>query len=393
MTEEHKVASARQRLRRLAGALARVAAFGSAFLIVVGLAGQAIRDRSVATALDDVHSLDAAGTGGLGVRPPLSRSFVASASIRIDDSGCRRDRLVCNLDDGPWSDRQASYRRRRDLLCSTGTSSGAADSSAVPMTWKALCSAIVDRYPDLVVLSEAPPDDWIRQLTDDLGAGASYVGIFHGPRSPHWYRMAVCSRWPIRLEETMPIPGGMAMSVTAEVSDRRLRLLVVNGASSPLRSRLPFLRAINEACRKATEGGRPYDFVVGDFNTPSRSIGFDALSAQGYRLASWSTSGWRGTFPAWLPVYDIDHVWIAPRLRTRSCSLFNSPWTDHRGQIVRVQVGDLPAGAAREPRTTDRSTVEMVRLIRLESDPEGPSSLGPRPTSRLPWSSTEASNP
>ena len=93
-----------------------------------------------------------------------------------------------------------------------------------PVAWKAQRSAIVDRLPDLVVLSEAPPDDWLRQLTVDLGADTSYVGIFHGPRSPYWYRMAVCSRWPLRLEEKIPLPDGSAMSVTAEVRGRRLRL-------------------------------------------------------------------------------------------------------------------------------------------------------------------------
>ena len=79
--------------------------------------------------------------------------------------------------------------------------------------------------------------------------------------------------------------------------------------------------------------------IVGDFNTPSRSLGFDELVAEGYRLAGWSSAGWRATFPSWLPVYDIDHIWIAPRSRIGSCEFFNGPWTDHRGQVVRVLIG------------------------------------------------------
>jgi endonuclease/exonuclease/phosphatase family metal-dependent hydrolase len=61
------------------------------------------------------------------------------------------------------------------------------------------------------------------------------------------------------------------------------------------------------------------------------------LAAQGYALASRSSSGWRGTFPAWLPVYDIDHVWLRPGLIVQSCTLFNGPVSDHRGQIVRAR--------------------------------------------------------
>ena len=101
------------------------------------------------------------------------------------------------------------------------------------MAWETQRAAIVDRHPDLIVLSEAPADERLGQLATDLGAGTSYVGIFHDPRRPYWYRMVVCSRWPVRLEGRVPVPGGVAMSVTAEVRGRDYRLLVVDGVSSP----------------------------------------------------------------------------------------------------------------------------------------------------------------
>ncbi len=111
---------------------------------------------------------------------------------------------------------------------------------------------------------------------------------------------------------------------------------MVNGLSSPIRPRGPFLRAIANSCREAEASGKPYDLVLGDFNTPSRSRSFADLEALGFRLAGRETRGWRGTFPSWLPVYDIDHVWIARHLHLASCMFFNGPHTDHRGQIVRV---------------------------------------------------------
>ncbi len=126
------------------------------------------------------------------------------------------------------------------------------------------------------------------------------------------------------------------MSVVAQVAGRTLRLLVVNGISSPTRSRLPFLAAIAETCRQAREQGRPFDFVLGDFNTPGRSLGFDAFDQQGYQLAGRSAAGWRATFPSWLPVYDIDHVWLSPGQELASCSFSSGPYSDHRGQLVRV---------------------------------------------------------
>jgi endonuclease/exonuclease/phosphatase (EEP) superfamily protein YafD len=102
------------------------------------------------------------------------------------------------------------------------------------------------------------------------------------------------------------------------------------------------LKAIAEVCRGARAAGRPYDLVLGDFNTPARSLGFDELEALGYRLAGRSARGWRGTFPAWMPVYDIDHVWLGAGNRPADATFFNGPSTDHRGQVVRVLLSKEP---------------------------------------------------
>ena len=223
-----------------------------------------------------------------------------------------------------------------------------------PRTWESQRSKIIRQNPDLIVLSESPPDHWLGPLDRDLGPGATHLGSFDDRSGRYGYRLVVCSRWPIHLDERLLFLGGVGMSVTAEVRGRHLRLLVVDGESSPIQSRLPFLRAVADACRNALMAGHPYDFVVGDFNSPSRSLGFDELNALNYRLASRSSTGWRATFPAWLPVYDIDHVWIGERLRIRSGTLFNGPWTDHRGQIVRVMAGAPTLEIDREWKSGDR---------------------------------------
>src|SRR5262249_14891543 len=69
-----------------------------------------------------------------------------------------------------------------------------------PGTWAAQCKTIVDMVPDVIVLSEAPPGDWLDRLVERVAQGASYMGMYHDTKSPYWYRLAVCSRWPIRLE-------------------------------------------------------------------------------------------------------------------------------------------------------------------------------------------------
>jgi endonuclease/exonuclease/phosphatase family metal-dependent hydrolase len=79
----------------------------------------------------------------------------------------------------------------------------------------------------------------------------------------------------------------------------------------------------------------PYDIVAGDFNSLSRSVGFDELRKAGFVLASSRAKGWRATFPSVFPIYDIDHVWVGRGSVTpTACHMFSSPSTNHHGQTV-----------------------------------------------------------
>jgi endonuclease/exonuclease/phosphatase family metal-dependent hydrolase len=344
----------RSRRRRLASVIRKVASFGTAALILVGLAGQAIRDRSVLTAVMMYVPLPLLGPVALLLDlhdrgRSLSRLRFGLTLLGIVAIGWS---AIAMIGSGISSEPLAGDQEITLMHWNVQWGGGLFRSER---TWRAQRKAILSSDPDLIVLSEAPPADWLQRLTYDLGPVGQFVGCFHDPRSPYWYRLVVCSRWPIHRDEQLRFPGGAGMSVTAEVRGCRLRLLVVDGQSSPFRSRLPFLRAVAEACREAATEGRPYDFVLGDFNTPSRSLGFDELTALDYRLASRSAHGWRATFPAMLPVYDIDHVWIGERLRLRSCTLFNGPWTDHLGHLARVLAGAQTGKAVRESKSGDES--------------------------------------
>jgi endonuclease/exonuclease/phosphatase family metal-dependent hydrolase len=314
------------------------AALGLSVLIAAGIAGQVIRDRWVATAL--LMYLPLPLLAGMALALDLLRRGRALPRLRFGLTllgGTAMSWAASSmLGSGVLSEPHPGEQELSVLHWNVQWGGGIFRSER---TLEAQQSEILKQNPDLIVLSEAPPGDWLDQLVAALGPGAACVRMAHEPRGSYWFRLAVCSRWPIRLEQSGTLPGGVAMSAMSEVRGRSLRLLVVDGASSPFRSRLPLLRAIAGACREAASTGRPYDLVVGDFNTPARSLGFDDLTAQGYRLASRSAAGWRATFPAWLPLYDIDHVWLGPGHRIGSCTLFNGPWTDHRGQFVRVLVG------------------------------------------------------
>ena len=322
-----------RRLRRLA----RLAAWLLAVGIVAGLIGQLVRDRTPALALLMYIPLPMVGAFALALDvmrrgrslPRFRFGLMMLGSIAIGWSA------FTMIGWGSVAPTRPGDREVRvlhwNVLWGGGLFQG-------PGAWAAQRQAILDRNPELIVLNEAPPVNWIERLADDLGPDGSWVGIQHDPSSRYRYRLAVCSRWPLRMEELVTLPGGSGMSVSADLPGRRLRLLVVDGISAPARSRLPFLQAIAKACREAEASGRPFDLVVGDFNTPSRSLGFDHLEALGYRLAGRSSGDWRATFPAWLPVYDIDHTWLAPTLRLASCTFFSSLYSDHRGEVVRLLI-------------------------------------------------------
>ena len=157
----------------------------------------------------------------------------------------------------------------------------------------------------------------------------------------HACHLYVIARWPVRLERRASIAHGAAAVLRVDRPDGLVRLMVVDGQSKIGRVRTPMLHEIARTCASAHAEDKPIDLVVGDFNAVSRSIGFDALEAagDGYRLASRSHLGWRGTWPSPLPFLDIDHVWVRSARKVAGCELFSNLGTDHRGQFVRL---DLP---------------------------------------------------
>ena len=206
--------------------------------------------------------------------------------------------------------------------------------------WTALRREIAARPVDLVVLSEAPPGDGVDRLMADLGPGVHRVHLEHQAFETKWYRLVVLSKSPIELVRQEPIHDGKSIVVEARVRDRLIRLLVVDAVSDPLVPRLPRLLDIAEVCRKARLSGKPIDVIVGDFNTVSQSLGWEAIEEQGYALASRCASDWRATFPNPVPLYDIDHVWIRAELPILEDRLFSNLASDHRGQVTRFRIPD-----------------------------------------------------
>lgn len=201
--------------------------------------------------------------------------------------------------------------------------------------WQDQCRIVAERRPDIVILNEAPDPKRLHLLDEVLDSPTPALVFENPPKQSYWYRLVIASRWPVRTEGVYRLPNGAAISAVVESPHRDYRILAVDGVSTPTVSRLPLLREISQMIVGARMLGQPYDVIAGDFNTTSRSIGFDAFRAARFDLASGHIAGWRATFPSICPLYDIDHVWTSPLWRTTQGRRFSQhSTTNHRGQLI-----------------------------------------------------------
>ncbi|MDM8567330.1 hypothetical protein QUF74_16985, partial [Candidatus Halobeggiatoa sp. HSG11] len=164
--------------------------------------------------------------------------------------------------------------------------------------------------------------------------------------------LAVYSAWPLRLERYVTIHNAHAMIVIVTVYGQPLRILAIDGGRNMSerfaimskkvlpRWRTPMLKSMLKTIKNYHAKGKPIDIIAGDFNALSRSLGFEKFGyvGGGYNLAAKFSLGWRGTWKSYLPLYDLDHIWVHKRFQELKTELFTNLNTDHRGQVVHLHV-------------------------------------------------------
>lgn len=111
-------------------------------------------------------------------------------------------------------------------------------------------------------------------------------------------------------------------------ASRRLRVMGVNLTSSPAIRRDPLLRRV----RAAMEDENP-DLVLGDFNSPRRSRALDPLPDGYVHAYDAAGRGWTYSWPVPLPVLAIDQTIVSARLEPLAYALDSTIVSDHRMQV------------------------------------------------------------
>ena len=159
-------------------------------------------------------------------------------------------------------------------------------------------------------------------LTAKLPAGCTAFKLDHG--------MAVVVRGTLNSvrQEMLPSSSKFA-AVDVTVDGVTWHLFIVDGVSRPTTSREDVLqRVLSEST------GMSRVVIVGDFNTPVESAHFASWERTLHHAFNETGSGFRETWPRWVPVLTIDHVWSSADVPPLKAQRLWSQGSDHAALAV-----------------------------------------------------------
>lgn len=197
--------------------------------------------------------------------------------------------------------------------------------------WSEFTELMQAQPVDVVLISEPPSmwelNHWQQQLSEH--STAEWSLLIEWP-------LAIYSAHPIRKKATLTFSNGMGVLVEVTPPSGLFRILFIDGKRDLSQPRHLLLHSILAYMQLAEAAGQPIHIIAGDFNSLGRSRGFDQWHTAGYQLAAQQAGQWRGSWPSWLPLYDIDHIWLHPSLSLQQFHFLFHAKTDHRGQRAQV---------------------------------------------------------
>ncbi|MCA9441853.1 MAG: endonuclease/exonuclease/phosphatase family protein [Candidatus Omnitrophica bacterium] len=190
---------------------------------------------------------------------------------------------------------------------------------------------LVDRLrsnrPDLILLSEAPPDMESLKISRALF------------RNGYWFRsdgMALLSRFPIEVLERLDLPDGRGWAATVKTGARSFDLVAIDLRANLFVSRQPDLEFLSDwVVNRETD--RPL-IVAGDFNTPRDSVHFQGLRKNLQHAYETSGHGWPYSWPFPVPLIQTDHMWCSEGIEPIDHRYDFTLGSDHLPQVFDFKI-------------------------------------------------------
>lgn len=194
-----------------------------------------------------------------------------------------------------------------------------------PLPSETLEKWLEDYQPDIVALVEtgsrhSDPNP----LVVKLPSGYSQTNLKSG--------IGWISRGQINIKNQLALPN-KSKGVELEVyhDNTQYTVIIADIYAGPLTSRKPALEKLYEMATQTRKG--PV-MIAGDFNTPIESAFFDGWHHQLHHAFNTSGKGLRETWPRWLPVLTIDHVWSSKELPPNHVEKLWHADSDHAALLV-----------------------------------------------------------
>lgn len=194
-----------------------------------------------------------------------------------------------------------------------------------PLPSAALEKWLVDYQPDIVALVEtgsrhSDPNP----LVGKLPAGYSLTNLKSG--------IGWIANGQVNIKNQLKLPN-QSKGVELEVhhGNTQYTVIIADVYAGPLTPRKPALEKLYEM---ATQSNNGPVLLLGDFNTPIESAFFDSWNQNLHHAFNMSGNGLRETWPRWLPVLTIDHVWSSKDLTPHHAEKIWHADSDHAALLV-----------------------------------------------------------
>jgi endonuclease/exonuclease/phosphatase family metal-dependent hydrolase len=148
------------------------------------------------------------------------------------------------------------------------------------------------------------------------------------------HEMALITRGKTLAKESGALGGRSYFNLLeVELAGERFHVLLIDINGSPFVSRSRAFERLATMIRTYSQ----YNLIVmGDFNTPLGSVYFESFRPYLNDAFESGGTGFAETWPIPVPVLNIDHIWVAKKMKVTSCNLNWSWLSDHRSVMAAI---------------------------------------------------------